>query len=327
MGTASDRLWITWEKQRRNSSMADWLAADLHELDHSGGRVARYVALCYRTCLLLIRQRPRIVFFQNPSIVLSALVALLKRLRIIDCKIVGDFHNAGVFPPYGAAVCRWIARSSDLTIVSNDNLAGIVRGWGAQAVAIPDPLPVIHHGAPADSAEIAATRSFVFLFVCSWAEDEPIANVVEAARLAAADHPEFQVYITGRPKIEKYLAGVAIPASVTLTGFLSAADFDALLGRADVVIDLTTRADCMVCGAYESVAAEKPAILSDNPPTRSYFSEGVLFTDNSGADIHRQMVAAHDGFAALKRDVSLLKTRLHERERMQLESITELLAK
>lgn len=318
------RLWITWERQRRNQSMAAWLSADLYEYNWCGNRWIRYPVLCLRTYRLLRRERPDIVFFQNPSIVLASFVTLLRKLRLIDCKIVGDFHNGGVFPPYGKAIARWVARNSDFTIVTNDNLAVVIEGWGAQAVVVPDPLPVIHRGSAVCAGPIDA-KSFVFLFVCSWASDEPIANVVAAAALVSKDYPFFKIFITGKPQLDRYLRGVSIPESVTLTRFLPTHEFDALLSRANVVMDFTTRADCMVCGAYEAVAAEKPAILSDNPPTRDYFSQGMLFTDNSATDIAAKMVESFQRFDAIDADVRKLKTDIQNKERQKLRTIEALI--
>lgn len=318
METAS-RIWITWERQRRNESMARWLSADLCELEHAGGRVARYLALCSRTIRLLRAAGAEIVFFQNPSLVLSVLIVVLKKLGVVRAKIVGDFHNAGVYPAHGGFLCRWIARSSDLTIVSNPNLVGVVNGWGAKAIAVPDPLPAFH--ADTDRGERIADNAFKFLFICSWADDEPVAEVVRAAAIIEKDYPFFKIIITGKPKLQKHLSGISVPDSIVLTGFLSEAGFEGQLNTADVILDLTTRPDCMVCGAYEAIAAEKPAILSDNPPTREYFNRGVEFTDNSAADIAHCMIKSYQNIAAMKADIKTVKRDIQEREAQCLEGL------
>ncbi|HWP89498.1 MAG TPA: glycosyltransferase, partial [Burkholderiales bacterium] len=127
--------------------------------------------------------------------------------------------------------------------------------------------------------------------------------------------PNLTVAITGRPKLEKIGWRDQVPANVKLTGFLSEHDFDHRLTHADVILDLTTRADCMVCGAYEAAAAQVPMILSDNPPTREYFSKGALFTDNSASSIAaliREMRAHH---ARLQREVVEIKQHILQRER------------
>src|SRR5581483_8612219 len=120
---AGRAIWITWERQRRNRSMAARVGATLHELEYRGGAIARYCVLISRTVRLVRSQQPDVVFFQNPSLVLAALIAALKTLRVIRGKTVGDFHNAGVHPPIASFLVPWIVRHCDLVLVSNSNLA------------------------------------------------------------------------------------------------------------------------------------------------------------------------------------------------------------
>ena len=141
--TAGAALWLSWERQRRNRSMAARLGAQLFELEHVGGRLARYISLSCRTFALLREQRPAVVYFQNPSIVLATLVTLMKSTGLLRAKTVGDFHNAGVFPSFGAWLVPWLVRSNDLIIVSNEELRARVEALGGRCLAIPDPLPHI----------------------------------------------------------------------------------------------------------------------------------------------------------------------------------------
>jgi glycosyltransferase involved in cell wall biosynthesis len=72
-------------------------------------------------------------------------------------------------------------------------------------------------------------------------------------------------------------AGIVPPTdapNVTFTGFLADPDYVALLGRADVVIVLTSDDDLLNCGAYEALALDKPLILSDTKAIREYSGWG-----------------------------------------------------
>ena len=55
----------------------------------------------------------------------------------------------------------------------------------------------------------------------------------------------------------------------------------------DATIDLTTRENCLVCGAYQSIAAGKPMVLSKTRALQTFFPAGAVYTDNSAADIRR----------------------------------------
>ncbi|RFA25153.1 hypothetical protein CAI21_19865 [Alkalilimnicola ehrlichii] len=146
--------------------------------------------------------------------------------------------------------------------------------------------------------------SFKVLFICTWAADEPYLEVLKAAkRLPASVH----IYVTGRSRGRERALEDTVPDNVTLTGFVSEEEFIELLQTADAVVDLTTREDCLVCGAYEATAAEKPLLLSNTKALRSYFHKGALFTDNTAADIARQLLQLRNEHTRLMQEVAELK--------------------
>jgi hypothetical protein len=307
-------IWLTWEVQRRNRSLARAVGATLHELRHPGGRLARYCALIPRTFALVRRLRPSVIYYQNPSMVLSALLAAMKALRLTRARLIGDFHNGGVHPPVARWLVPWIVRQSDLVIVSNPNLEPTIAGFGGRAMSIPDPIPHFE----VEARGPAEASAFEVLFICSWASDEPIVEVLKAARLVAERQPSILIAITGRPKLERVGWTEPVPHNVRLTGFLAEDEFERRLLAASTVLDLTTRADCMVCGAYEAVSARVPMVLSDNAPTRAYFRKGALFTDNTAASIAGEIMHAFEHHARLLHEVSELKQELLVEERSKL---------
>ena len=311
-------IWLTWEIQRRNRSLAAAVGATLHEMRQPGGRLGRYLSLIPRTFSLVRKARPDVVYYQNPSLVLAALLATMKALRLTRARLIGDFHNAGVHPPVARWLVPWIVRHSDLVIVSNANLEPQIRAMGGRTLSLPDPIPHFDVEASAPASDV-----FDVLFICSWAPDEPIVEVLEAARIVAQRQPGIVISITGRPRLEKVGWSGPVPENVRLTGFLSEHDFERRLLASRVVLDLTTRADCMVCGAYEAVSAAVPMVLSDNPPTRAYFRKGALFTDNSGASIAAEILRAHDSHARMSVEVAELKVELLREEQAKLRELTD----
>jgi hypothetical protein len=242
---------------------------------------------------------------------------MMKSLRLTRARLVGDFHNAGVNPPAARWLVPWIVRRSELVIVSNRNLEKPIEAHGGRAMSIPDPIPHF------DVAAAPSSGAFEVFFICSWASDEPIVEVLKAARIVAERAPGIVIAITGRPKLERVGWTEPVPANVHLTGFLSDHDFERRLLGASVVLDLTTRDDCMVCGAYEATSAEVPMVLSDNAPTRAYFRKGALFTDNSAASIAREILDAHARHAELRLEVSALKRELLVDEKAKLGELAE----
>jgi hypothetical protein len=67
-------LWLTWERHRRSETLARALGARYVPLVSGMPRPLRYGLLTLKTIGLLLNERPRLVFAQNPSIVLAALL-------------------------------------------------------------------------------------------------------------------------------------------------------------------------------------------------------------------------------------------------------------
>lgn len=294
-----NRIWITWEQQRRNRGLSEALEATLYELTSHRKGIARYLELTLRTVRLLMTTKARVVFVQNPSLVLTFLAVSLRVLK--PWRLVSDAHNAGVFPlahmpRLGEFVARIIARGCDLTIVTNSSLAQVIERRGGRACVLPDPVPDM--GAPSSGID-ALTGRRVVLFICSWAEDEPVGEVIRAAALLG---PGVEIRITGRPKGREE-AFRPLPPNVTLTGFLSEPDFVQELKQAHVIMDLTTREDCLVCGAYEAVAVERPLVVSDTAALRGHFRRGTVYTDNTADGIARSVQDALDQNSALTREM------------------------
>jgi glycosyltransferase involved in cell wall biosynthesis len=298
--------WITWEHQRRNIGVSSGLGVPLFELAFKGGRLKRYMKSLTATARVLATKKPAVLFVQNPSIVLALTAVLWGRLR--GRPVIVDAHNAGLTPLEGRSAlmnraAAFIARHASLTIVSNAALMPIVDSYGGRPFVLPDPIPELPAGSPPEGAD----KALRVLFICTYASDEPYTAVVQAARAFAKD---VTIYITGRLKAEHEALRQEAPPNVIFTGFVPEDRFIGLLHAADVVMDLTTRDNCLVCGAYEGVAAGKPLILSDSQATREYFSRGVVYTDNTPESIERCLGEALAARVRMADEIAQLRTRL-----------------
>lgn len=284
-----ERIWLTWEQQRRNKTLSDALDARLYEFDHPPPRLSRWFKSITDTLSVLYRDSPQIVFAQNPSLVLALIAVWYGRLT--GRVAVIDAHNAGIFPfsgrrqwhsrllrPLMQRLVHHAMRTADLTLVSNAALQAYIEGVGGRAFALPDPLPHFIANKP----QAGMSEEPRVLFICTWASDEPYAEVIEAA---ARIDPRIRILITGNSKGREQRPGRELPKNIVLTGFVPEDEFVRLLHECDLVMDLTTLEDCLVCGAYEAVAAGTPLISSDTRALRSYFHKGVVFARNDAAGI------------------------------------------
>src|SRR5262245_32941812 len=111
-------VWITWELQPRNRSMARELRVPLYELSYNGWRAARYFRAVTRTLWLLVRLRPEVVFAPNPSLVLA--YVLLACRPFLRFRWVSDAHYGGVVSgnPLIQRLLDFSHKHADLVIVT-----------------------------------------------------------------------------------------------------------------------------------------------------------------------------------------------------------------
>lgn len=300
------RIWLTWEIQRRNRTLSSKLNADLYEITASGSRWKRYPVLILRTVYILFKTRPTLIFSQNPSLLLSAIAVIYGKVRKIN--VIIDAHNAGIFPLEGKSnllnrIAKTVNSHADKVIVSNAALKEFINKNRPDVFAIPDPIPSI-----SSHAKFPLTQDkFNLVFVCSWATDEPYKEVLLLAEnLSDIAH----IYITGNSRNKEKSISGSLPVNIALTGFLSDESYEDLLVACDGIMVLTTRDNCLVCGAYEGVAVEKPMILSNTKALIQFFDKGCIYTDHSALDIENSIRALMQNQGSLTADVKSLKQTL-----------------
>lgn len=274
--------WITWERQQRNVSMASLLNADYFEFKGPKFYLVRVIINLVRTFFVFLKPYD-IIFVQNPSIVLCFFSCILG--TVLRKKVIIDAHNAGVRPLEGRSkilsfMNTLILRSAHLVIVSNQSLVNYLLEKKVVAIPMPDPLPEL--------SRYKSDRSqylYDIFIICSWSDDEPIDQYF----LSAIDLPDLSFGITGNfsKRISQF---DDVPSNLHLMGFIDEDEYFSRLSRSKIVVDLTYRDDCLVCGAYEAIALAVPVILTDSMVNRTVFPKGVVFSTCSANDIKVKIV-------------------------------------
>lgn len=300
----SNAVWISWETHTRSRSLSNALSIPIYEIVVSGNRLYRYVVSIMKTFRLMGKKNPEVIFFQNPSIVLALILVLTRFIH--KKKLIMDAHNAGVFPLEGRyrsllIISRWLIQKVDLTIVTNNELAKVVSTLGGVAYIITDPIPELH----CDSEEKESGRypKGYILLICTWADDEPYNEVIKA--MERLNYLEIELRITGNPPLE--ISRKLFNENIILEGFVSRRKYESLVCNSKLIIDLTTRKYCLVCGAYEAAAAGKPCILSDDKMARSVFRGGYLFTKNTEEAIAKSVENALNSLPTLEQKMRQFK--------------------
>ena len=296
-------IWITWELQRRNRGISSYLSWPLYEILSGKTRIIRYASSILNTIFIIYKEKPKYLVTQNPSIILSSLVNIIKPLfkfvHIIDA------HNSGLYPKEGKskilmAISRWLQRGADITIVTNDALKNTVDLNGGNAFVLPDKIPI----AP-KVKKMDLQGKFKFACISSFGKDEPYQNILDAGRIVGNDT---YIYLTG--KYEGKISNSQVPSNCKLLGYLNEQDFWSLLYSVDGIIDLTKRENCLVCGAYEGLAVGKPLILSGTQAIMSYFNKGCIYVSNSNESIASGIENFIEQKEHLEREIHKLRNNL-----------------
>lgn len=281
------RLWLTWHDHQRSRALSSALAVPMLAYSRRRAGFLRHVEGCLWTIGALVKARPRSIFIQN-SFLLLLVCSLYRRLRIGGgVRIVADCHTkslkrdlAGFMGPLFRAFKRWSFRQVDLVVVSNPLLVPIARRLCPRVAVLRDPLlepPTAGPHTKVLLSSLGLCGRYV-LFICSFEPDEPIDLIFAVAEALAAE--DLTAVITG--DLSRALSHAEVPRHprILLPGFVPRPVYEAILMGASVVVVLSKDTDCLMCGAYEAIAAERPLVLSNTPLLRTVFGGCATYAPN-----------------------------------------------
>lgn len=287
--TTQNSLHIAWTGfQRRQVSMGPAAGFDcvFMPIQAKGkfGKAMGYLRMLAKTVALLKARRPAAVWVQLPQVPALWAALIYRAFFNSKAKIIADCHNAQLRAPWSRfPLALWSLKRSDIVLVHNAAMLEQAKaiGWPMEKVFIlEDVPPALSNAAPQGLARqvIDAPKPWI-LFPGSFAADEPIAEVMEAARLA----PDMTFIITGRPdRAAKNGHDLTkMPANMRLPGFLSVEVFDDLLLDADVVLGLTREEGIQLSVCNEALGFQRPLVTSDTAILRELFSEAAVMVKTS----------------------------------------------
>jgi glycosyltransferase involved in cell wall biosynthesis len=237
----------------------------------------KYASQTYKTVRLLAARRPRLVFVQSPPT--FAVMTVWLYSAFTGGRFIVDAHSAAMLSAYWTRprwLYRLIARRAVATIVTNEHFAGSIRRSGGRALVIRD----IPASLPADDTS-PVPDAFNVMVVNSFADDEPLAQVI-----AAADGLNDVVFhVTGDPGRPGARVPDRVPGNVRFTGFLPERAYHGLMASSQAVLCLTTRDHTMQRGACEALWMGKPIVTSRWPLLQEYFRAGAVHVANTSDGI------------------------------------------
>jgi glycosyltransferase involved in cell wall biosynthesis len=264
----------------------------------------RYLVSAVRTVAYLVRRRPRAVIATNPPVFPVLIAWAYGRLTgapvLMDSHPLAFGHEKGSIAEKLLPVSRWLAPRVAATLVTGSEPAATIAGWGGGS-------EVVHEAAPPWSVAPPGPLHSPprVLFVGIFAPDEPVDQVIEAARRLPGVHVDITGDLRRRPpELER-----DVPPNVEFVGFLSGDDYRRAIEDADIVLTLTTFPTSVVRSGYEAVYARRPLVVSDWPELRRVFPYAVHIRNDAdgierglreAVERHAELTAAADEAHALQ---------------------------
>jgi glycosyltransferase involved in cell wall biosynthesis len=272
----------------------------------------KYLSQTIKTLRILFRERPAAVFVMTPPV--AACLAVWIYARLSATQFVIDAHTAAFVHPRWKPLLfihKWFSRAARTTIVTNEHMQNIVYDWKAHATIIRDvPVRFAEPRYPKLNGSVNMTLVSTFTY------DEPLELFFEAARQL----PEIRFHITGDYRRGEPRLLVAKPANVTLTGFLSDADYVGLLLASDAVISLTTLDHTMQRAAYEALYLGRPVITSNSDLLRRHFCKGTVHVGNTVDEIVAGVRRMRNNLPCFRAEIEeLRRDRLQDWKRIELD--------
>lgn len=302
----NDRIWIAWERQRRTITLSHEFNAKLFILKSEKSKFFRYPELIIKTVKVILQEKPKYVFAQNPSVVLASLVCFLKKAYNFTAII--DRHTNFKLNQRNSKNLKWIIfrylsnyslSNADHTIVTNKYLKLLIRNHSRSSSVLPDKIPNL---VPSVDRETNSFKSqLTAFFICTFADDEPYRELFAAFR----NFPEICLEVTGNYDSALNQSEIEnLPSNIKLLGFVSNRCYVDHLFNCDFTIVLTNQEFTLNCGAYESLAANKPMLLSDTKTIRSYFTFGANYIESNTLE------AVRAGVQSIKSELKLRESEI-----------------
>jgi glycosyltransferase involved in cell wall biosynthesis len=281
------QVHIAWTAfQRRQESMRDIVGFDCWYFPMpKSGRIVKIINYARLFAISLYRMRqatPDTVWVQLPQIPALWAALAYRALSAKPVKIIADCHNAQFRKPWSHfPFALWSLKRADVILVHNEALLSQAKiiGWPINKVLVLEDVPAMGKDKPPTgiaATHISAPKPWV-VFPGSFAADEPIREVLEAARIAA----DYTFIITGRLEKAKQNGHDIddLPENVILPGFLSVELFDDLLREADVVIGLTREEGIQLSVCNEALGFGRPLVTSNTKILRKLFGTAAVLVD------------------------------------------------
>jgi glycosyltransferase involved in cell wall biosynthesis len=279
--------------------------------------VIKYIRLSINTLNLLQKEKPDVIICQIPPLFLAYFTLIYKFLTFSNKPdIILDLHTAAFHKPwtYFNFINNYLFKKSLYLIVTNKQLLSEIDiRYRNKVLILEDPifaLPEVKVENKISTLQLSPIcgnhydKSFKIGIICSFAEDEPISEILSSTKLI----PNVKFFISGdHSRIHSKLTDDFTSSNLQYTGFLEYSDYIKLMSSMDVIMVLTKRSKTLLSGCYEALMLEKPIITSNFEVLKDSFQKGAVFVDNSVPQIVNAIEKVESNYGKLKEEIKYLK--------------------
>lgn len=235
----------------------------------------KYPLMWIKTWWVLFKQRPSSVLVINTPVFAPICVYLYCLFAGIPFAMKVHGHTLeGRKWGWSRPLQQFLAKKAVVNLIDTAEYKQIFESWGARVLFLENPpldIPQV------DSEFVACQDKFRVTVVSTFAGDEPLDLVVEAARHLQ----DVYFFILGDTKLAKKELIDSAPQNVVFTGYLVGNDYWERLHASEAILTLTTNPHSLVSGGTEGMHIHKPLILSRQPALLDYFTKGAIFVDHT----------------------------------------------
>jgi glycosyltransferase involved in cell wall biosynthesis len=291
----------------------------------------KYVIFFLMTQVYLLKERPRVVFAQNPPVFCP--LACVPYCKLTNAKLVVDHHNVWSVKVFGQSrlssqfrtLERLLALSADANTVPHSVWQHELLRLGAKRVLMVHDYVSLNESAR--SKDIREDISKMGLIGIASGHQGYPQERVEAEALAAESVEGVTLAITGPPqRLVPRIEKLGSLRNVRYLGYLPKVDYERLKASCDFALNISDEPFTLNHVLFEYAAASLPTISTRRDVIEDVFGDSLLYVDVSDAEPVAARLRELTGSPVLLQEYkSRIKLRFSELTELHKSELAELL--
>ncbi len=290
----------------------------------------RYFFLFFKTIFLLVKERPDVVYAQNPSIFCP--MSCLPYCWVRHKKLVIDHHAVWSMKTFSKGVLGKIIRSLEKYAVSKayaNTAPHPLWSIELEKLGAKNVLTVFDYVKEStvprdDSVHAKYAQGNTFLALAPHG-GHPLESIESEAQ-AAGSISSLTLLISGPPsKMQSRLSSIRFPSNVHYIGFLPKEEFEKLKASVDLGLCITEEPYTISHSLLEFAAVSIPTISSEQEAVKILFGDSLVYVKSSAAEEVRSKIESMLNNPEMRKEYSArIKKREQELEFQRAKEIEAL---